>query len=174
MPLIRQDGGVLVLAAALGCRDSPHKGVQCEWSQRHGVDAAPYPHPKGTARLGLFCGRLGVASTIFVNQKICQLRPVEREVAAGRTRKKNGCCNPCGNCARSEPNALRAIHSTNPSRTRFALKPTTSVKRMTKRQGLTAVVALKQPAHQAILCVRWSFPRSHRRGGIKAIRRLEC
>jgi hypothetical protein len=39
---------------------------------------------------------------VSVNEKICALRPVERERGGGRIRKTNGCCDPSGNGARSK------------------------------------------------------------------------
>ena len=40
---------------------------------------------------------------VSINQRICQLRPVEREQGGWTDQEKSGCCNPYGNRARSKP-----------------------------------------------------------------------
>ena len=39
---------------------------------------------------------------VSINEKICALRPVEKQREGWTDRKKNGCCNPSGNRALSE------------------------------------------------------------------------
>ena len=40
---------------------------------------------------------------ITINEKICRLRPVEQQRGGWTEQEKNGCCNPCGDCAGGKP-----------------------------------------------------------------------
>ena len=48
---------------------------------------------------------------VNVNQKICELRPVERQRGGWTDQEKNGCCNPSGDCAGSEPTFAPRVYS---------------------------------------------------------------
>lgn len=74
--------------------------------------------------------RLG-EDLVSINERICALRPVEKQRGGWSDQEKNGCCNPSGNCAGSKsvvvphlrPATRQRKHRSGSHRERLAILP---------------------------------------------------
>ena len=85
---------------------------------------------------------------ISINEKICDLRPVEQQRGGWTEQEKNGCCNPSGDCAGSKPTAephIRRTAQQRPNRSGSRGKCTASSSPPSWRLRLERTAAVPSP-----------------------------